>query len=304
MEKNTIQYNVLWKQDSELGKWKWDNSTREKGSALLVTIMITSVAILFAIILLERIIPYAKHIRSLQDSVQSYYEARSQVELARQTFELSRENVDIENRIQDGVGNSISLVPPDLSSENPGKYVIISQHTALPLSIHLYEEDTHARGFGVNNKNAYYHTLSSLTGLLLDLSNRDTTNFSMRITSQWDDTTILKNIAVEFIHSNRTIVSPFFANLTWNNLDTMDIVNAKSASGENLSDKLRRVNCLHASCSLKMSLNSPTPLFFPIALSLSTAIPDLNAIIVADGLSKNTAYHSRIIELIPLIQGI
>jgi type II secretory pathway pseudopilin PulG len=282
---------------------KKNHSSREKGSALLVTIMITSVVLLFAIILLERIIPYSKQIRSLQDSVQSYYEARSQVELAKQTFGINRENIDTDSSIQDRT-DGLSLIPPDLSSEKPGKYVIISEHTTLPLHIRLFEEDTDARGFGVNNQNAYFHTLSSLTGLLFDLSNRDTTNFSMEITSEWEDTTTAKNIVVEFIHSNRTTVSPFFGNLKWNNLDKMDIADAKSASGESLGDKLRRVNCISASCSLKISLTSSAPMLFPVSLSLSTAIPDLNAIIVADGLSKNTTYHSRIIELIPLIQGI
>gem|GEM_PF-2957893 len=42
----------------------------------------------------------------------------------------------------------------------------------------------------------------------------------------------------------------------------------------------------------------------PVSFSLSAPIPDLNAIIIADGLSKNTSYHTRIIELIPLIQSI
>lgn len=73
-----------------------NNSHPERGSALLVTIMITSVVLLFAMILLERIIPYSRQIRGLQDSVQSYYTAKSQIELAKRDFPIERTNVDTE----------------------------------------------------------------------------------------------------------------------------------------------------------------------------------------------------------------
>jgi hypothetical protein len=42
----------------------------------------------------------------------------------------------------------------------------------------------------------------------------------------------------------------------------------------------------------------------PVSFSISTSIPDLNAVVIADGLSQNTSYHARIVELIPLTQSI
>ena len=281
-----------------------NHSSRQKGSALLVTIMITSVVLLFAMILLERIIPYSKQIRGLQDSVQSYYEARSQIELAKNNFWISRENTNTDNRITLGTNENIALLPPDLSSENPGEYLIISEHSYLPLRVHLYEEDTNIRGFGTNQKNSHFHTISSLSGILFDLSGRDTTDFSMEIETEWEDTS-QKNIAIEFIYSNGTTVVPFFGNLSWNSLNGMDIVDAKDATGATLGSKLTGVrNCLSGSCSLKVSLTDTAETIIPVSFSVSTDIPDLNAVIVADGISPNTTYHSRIIELIPLIQGI
>lgn len=71
-----------------------NNTSRERGSALLVTMMITSVVLLFAMILLERIIPYSKQIRGMQDSVQAYYTAKSQIEIARSEFADTRKNID------------------------------------------------------------------------------------------------------------------------------------------------------------------------------------------------------------------
>ncbi len=299
-------FDKKYQTNPEFGKWKWDNSSRERGSALLVTIMITSVVLLFAMILLERIIPYSKQIRGMQDSVQSYYTARSQVELARKEFWVTaRENIGTIGTSTDG---SPALATPSLDSDNLGQYVIVSEHTRLPLRIRLFEDDTNARGFGINQKNPFMHNLSSLSWMLFDLSDRDTANLSMEIETEWEDATIEKNIAIEFVHNNTTAVTPFFGNLWGTSLDGMDIVDAEDANGETLGNKLGGINCADASCSLKISLtNSTTPLeslLLPVSFTLSTAIPDLNAVIVADGISSNTTYHSRIIELIPLIQGI
>jgi hypothetical protein len=43
-----------------------------------------------------------------------------------------------------------------------------------------------------------------------------------------------------------------------------------------------------------------------IAMKLSSdrVIPDINAVLIADGLSKNSLYHARIIELLPVTQSI
>lgn len=115
-----------------------------------------------------------------------------------------------------------------------------------------------------------------------------------------------KNVSIEFVHNDYDTgtVTPFFGTITSTSLNGIDIADAKDASGETLSNKLGGINCADASCSLKISLNSETPMMIPLSFTMSTTIPDLNAIIVADGLSPNTIYHSRIIELIPLIQGI
>lgn len=46
------------------------------------------------------------------------------------------------------------------------------------------------------------------------------------------------------------------------------------------------------------------PIAFSIATPTTEGIPDLNAVLIADGLSPNATYHARIVELIPLVQSI
>ncbi len=48
--------------------------------------MITSIVLIVAMILLERIVPYSRQIRGMQDSLQAYYTARSEVEVGRFLF--------------------------------------------------------------------------------------------------------------------------------------------------------------------------------------------------------------------------
>ncbi len=85
--------------------------TSENGSALLVTIMITSVVLIFAMILLERIIPYSRQIRGMQDSLQAYYTAQGELELAKREFQkkVVRTNLDPSNRILTATGRAIHL---------------------------------------------------------------------------------------------------------------------------------------------------------------------------------------------------
>lgn len=284
------------------------NSQRERGSALLVTIMITSVVLLFAMILLERIIPYSRQIRGLQDSVQSYYIAKSQIELAKRDFPIERTNVDIEGRITDSNSDkSLSLAPPTVTKDNPGTYAIISENTYLPLRIRLFSEDTEPQKFGTSQKNPDFHILTTFSGLLFDLTNRDTatTPFSMEMTTEGENTAIWKSLALEFVYNDTTSAPPFFGNrgpiASLNDIDIAEIVDA---DGKTLADIVRTNNCLSATCSLKVSLTDTPPMMIPLSLAVSTAIPDLNAVIVADGISPNTTYHSRIIELIPMVQGI
>lgn len=285
-------------------------SHRERGSALLVTIMITSVVLLFAMILLERIIPYSRQIRGLQDSVQSYYAAKSQVELAKKDFPIERTNVDGGNRIEPGTNEIISLAPPQITSANPGTYVIVSENTHLPLKINLFTEDAEPRRFGLSQKNPDFHILTSFGGILFDLTNRDTVTppFSIEVTTDGEDTTLSKNIGIEFVHNDNNDVVPFFGNTgPINSLNGINMTDDTVGSDgtTTLSNIVGANNCVSATCSLKVSLtDTAAPMIIPVSFTLSTAIPDLNAVIVADGISPNTTYHSRIIELIPLIQGI
>ena len=41
---------------------------------------------MFAILLLERVIPYARQIRGMEDSLQAYYQAKGEIELAKNDF--------------------------------------------------------------------------------------------------------------------------------------------------------------------------------------------------------------------------
>lgn len=191
-----------------------NNSHRERGSALLVTIMITSVVLLFAMILLERIIPYSRQIRGLQDSVQSYYTAKSQIELAKKDFSIERTNVDTDGRINPSTGETLSLTQPEITSENPGTYVIVSENTHLPLKIKLFADDTEPQKFGTSQKNPDFHVFTSYSGLLFDLTNRDiaTTPLSIELATDDEDATTSKNLAIEFVHNDTDGTTTFFGN--------------------------------------------------------------------------------------------
>ncbi len=64
--------------------------------------MITSIVLLVAMILLERIIPYSRQIRGMQDSLQAYYTARSEVEVGRFLFSESSDTSGIRRNIDTG----------------------------------------------------------------------------------------------------------------------------------------------------------------------------------------------------------
>lgn len=265
-------------------------------------------------ILLERIIPYSKQIRGMQESLQAYYEARSEIEIAKNEFqkEVIRENIDIWSRIIDDAP-IILLEMPTLNSTNTGDYVVISNHKQLPLQIKMYKNDANPRGFGTSQKNTNFHNFSSYGGgLLFDLSEINTTQLSVITTT--DDANASKNgnISVEFIHSSGFGTTPFFWTVgdkaNPNLLQRKNIATAKDTNRDSGWDTLTFItnqnNCLSASCSLKLQLIDSPKNMIPVSFSLSVPIPDLNAVVVADGLSKNASYHTRIIELIPLIQSI
>jgi len=247
----------------------------------------------------------------MQDSVQAYYTAKGEVEMARYEFSDTRKNIDDpETRIQDSGDQVISLTPPSLSNKNPGSYLIVSEDNYLPLRIRLFEKDELARSFGTSQKNSDFHTLWSGGGILFDLSNRNTASYSMKIKTDTDNEAAEADISVEFVYSgaNNRVVTFFWNNTTPETIHGEDIAEIKKNTDppDSLADILSTNNCQSASCSLKLLLtNTSTPtIITPVRFTVSTAIPDLNAIIVADGISPNGSYHSRIIELIPLIQGI
>lgn len=72
---------------------------KENGSALVVTIMITSVILILAIVLLQRIIPYSRQIRSMQDSMQAYYTARSEAEIGKSISKKNKWVTKISRRL-------------------------------------------------------------------------------------------------------------------------------------------------------------------------------------------------------------
>jgi hypothetical protein len=102
--------------------------------------MITSVVLILAMILLERIIPYAKQIRGMQESLQAYYSARGQVELGTLNFKKEsgilhipsdpvvydekRKNIDPDGRISGS--NPVVLKIPDINKAKLSEYVIIA----------------------------------------------------------------------------------------------------------------------------------------------------------------------------------
>lgn len=105
--------------------YKNKHHQKEKGSALVVTIMITSVILILAIVLLQRIIPYSRQIRSMQDSMQAYYTARSEAEIGKYEFKLSQYREDYEpsgsNTRIESTSGSLALGLPDLQTTGATK---------------------------------------------------------------------------------------------------------------------------------------------------------------------------------------
>lgn len=289
----------------------------EAGSALLVTIMMTSVVLLLAIILLERIIPYSKQIRGIQDTVQAYYTAKSEVELAKNDFQKKaiRENIDPSRRIVPGTDKIIEINMPEIETGDPGDYVVISNHNELPLQIRMFDTDSAPRGFGTSQKNPNFHSLASYGGgMLFDLSKIDTISppFAMVVHTDNSNSSTTSNIKVEFVYTDGSGSTPFFGTvgdtasasvLEGKNIATALDKNRETGRGT-LSYLMNLQNCKYGSCALKLHLINTLVPIMPVAFSLSTPTPDLHAVIIADGLSNNGTYHARIVELIPLTQSI
>ncbi len=157
--------------------------------------------------------------------------------------------------------------------------------------------------------------------MLFDLSVVNTSGFSMIAHTDSSNISSMGNIQVEFIHTDNSGSTPFFGTVgSTSSPDLFEGKDIKNAIDKNrpvdanslsfiLNAGLRNCGNNNTSCALKLFLqdatNGPTPLaLIPVSFSLGASIPDLNAVAIADGLSKNGTYHARIIELIPLTQSI
>lgn len=124
------------------------------------------------------------------------------------------------------------------------------------------------------------------------------------MTMNTEDATSGGDIDVEFVHSSNDTTS-FFGTIEVG--DAVDMVGgglAAHAGNAPLTEFLLGNSCANASCAMKLRLSGSSATNLPVSFTFSEPIPDLNAVIIADGLSGSADYHARIIELIPLTQGI
>lgn len=339
----------------------------ERGSALVVTMLLVSVLLVTALILLQRIMPYANSVRSIHDASQAYYTARGQVEEARYVFAYGNGGLmaslqmpsvfgllSVEWRDSNPVipakkrGNFSSSswwaltfpIPNDtnnvivtknlpnfaLKKEN---YSILSANKDIPLQVKLFPNDINAKGFGTSKTQAGFHTLYKRNswGLRFDLRGVATNaSFTLKIASNTAATVTLKMQYYKWIATD-TNVDSFTATYTvptgettpvlfdftatdWVTWSTQSITSSWSV-GTPVDETFRVFmgarNCVTATiCSLTLVLD-PTlsnPESIDFQLVSNQKIPDLNAVVIGDGLSDNRLYYQRIIELIPTPQDI
>lgn len=86
----------------------------------------------------------------------------------------------------------------------------------------------------------------------------------------------------------------------------MRVVGNSGVTLQNIFNGIIDMNdCNMMYCYLNLKLPSgSTESFIDFTINSNYEIPDLNAILVADGISGNGLYHSRIIELLPVTQSI
>lgn len=287
--------------------------SKENGSALVVTIMITSVILILAIVLLQRIIPYSRQIRSMQDSMQAYYSAKSEAEIGKYEFQLSQYREDYEplgtnTRIESASG-SLALWLPDLQTTGATKklwdVVIVSKDVQIPIQLRLYKEDNNLRAFGTSRSDPTKHILNAIGGgVTFDVGGIEMNIgwFKPKINS------INTNIAIEFTSSFPSFPSYFGeGTIAGGTLELMEVPGNSGVTLQNIFNGIEDINdCDKMFCYLNLKLPAgSTESFIDFTLSdNSHKIPDINAILVADGISSNGLYHSRIIELIPVTQSI
>lgn len=285
----------------------------------MVTIMITSVILILAIVLLQRIIPYSRQIRSMQDSMQAYYTARSEAEIGKYEFKKEwsvwpkyRENYEpagMHTRIEP-VSGSLALGLPDLQTTGATKklwdVVIVSKDAQLPIQLRLYKEDAALQAFGTSRSDPTKHILNAVGGgVTFDVGGIEMNSpikFNPKISSTNTD------IAIEFT-SSFTEFPSFFGEgaITGGSLELMEIVGNSGVTLQSIFQGLikDKDDCDKMYCYLNLKLPSgSTESFIDFTLNTNYEIPDLNAILVADGISGNGLYHSRIIELLPVTQSI
>lgn len=341
-----------------------------KGSALVVTMLLVSVLLTAALILLQRIVPYAKSVRSMHDASQAYYTARGEVELGRlgffyiwwgastpqqaflrvptlfgllgvnqllnvttsgtQSLEPTVKRTNSENitrigtvEIDQGTGiRTEKLLLPVLNDLSD--HVVTSVVPQAPLRIKLFEKDSTPKRFGTSKKNADYHTLYSRNagGLRFDLRGVDTDSIassSFRLNFPVPYSSPAKiTLKMQYYNGWSTDVKTFTAeyplslgqlDLAWSttvgNIQVIDQYWAVSApTSASLLSFLQNNDCSTATiCSLSLILSGVESIDFRI-ISDTVAIPDLNAVVIGDGLSKNRLYYQRIIDLIPTPQDI
>lgn len=219
-------------------------------------------------------------------------------------YDGKRINIDTEDRIRGG--DPIILKIPTLSIGKVREHVIVAADLKLPLEIKLYENDDSARGFGTSRGDPTSHLLTNFGGgVTFDLSGINTDS-SLSLVLETEPG-LSGKIPIEFVYSSTTDENPFFGSVDISPTGSTNIVDAIDSNGSKLgansSGFLAGQNCRVAHCYMKIRLADSIG-FTGVKLRTNSEVPDLNAILIADGLSSNGLYHARIIDTIPVTQSI
>jgi len=204
-------------------------------------------------------------------------------------------------------------------------YAVSSGSAQNPQKLKLFPTDAEGsiRKFGTSQENPSFHRLSSRNagGLRFDLRGVDTKSSSLnilKITFSSQPTlpgTI--TIKMQYLNTEADPVKTFTADADVKDKSEVDLKNlsgniqeikpdgtVETAGTSTLFSSFLNNNCQTASiCSLSLILNGQNT-SVDFQLIADQKIPDLNAIVIGDGLSNNKLYHQRIIELISTSQDI
>lgn len=334
----------------------------QQGSALIVTILLLSVMLAAALVLLQRIVPYAKSVRSMHDASQAYYTARGEVDMARYLFlhgsgwnlalripwifrllgspylsatpNTPGKSVSNGNIFDTTTGGSPQIVingdtaalEPPFSIDPFRDHVVISAVPELPFKIKFFPQDGATKNLGTSKIDNTYHTLYSRNagGLRFDLrgvktNNTDLPQFKLAFLSAFTGKITIK---MQYLNAVNDLVKTFTAeydlngvtelvlrgggaNLTPGNIQEIAsnwwvTSGAPSSFGEFFDTN----DCSSATiCSLSFILDTATS-SVDFQLISDRQIPDLNAVVIGDGLSNNKLYYQRVIDLIPTPQDL